>query len=270
MFLPHPTVVSQKYRPGNTDLTTLTLKRGSKGCSTSALSHAGLRVSVSAFSLQFVLHAAHTLSCEYQPPTGFHRFSTYISVVLDDCSTGSCANVREIGPVYFNNLPQMCWVGVEVYHMSFRHVVWFFSLRCFPTRQQNWSLLNNMCVISFSHYAVQTQQRWSCIVALGHSVYPLIMRLRPAPTYSGDEWNFVCGAHSQGRNFHNRILKILLKFFFLFLWILCEGSPSIRVPHSCRPCVSEIPQRSFRNFQRETICLASRVYWFECCGYTHL
>lgn len=89
LFLPHPTVVSQKYRPGNTDLTTLTLKRGSKGCSTSAsaLSHAGLRVSVSAFSLQFVLHAAHTLSCEYQPPTGFHRFSTYISVVLDDCST---------------------------------------------------------------------------------------------------------------------------------------------------------------------------------------
>lgn len=33
------------------------------------------------FSFQFVLHAAHTLSHEYQPPTGFHRFSTYISAV---------------------------------------------------------------------------------------------------------------------------------------------------------------------------------------------
>lgn len=144
-----------------------------------------------------------------------------------------------------------------------RHVHMFIQtyglmlLLLYNSAKKNWAS-NTKCFIHCGY--MKMQQWWYCGCGLGCSVYLLLTSFWPAPTYSGDEWNFVCGTHSQGCNLHNRILKILLKF--LFSWILCQDCPSTCVPRTCKRCISEIPQRNFLSFPK-TIRLALRMHWIK-------
>lgn len=157
-----------------------------------------------------------------------------------------------------NAFSRELYLGImfSVAHAPCSYVDFFFWCFCYVIVQFTQELKG--CFINFGH--TKMQQWWSCICGLGCSGYLLLTSLWPAPTYSGDEWNFVCGTHSQGCNLHNRILTILLKF--LFSWILYQDCPSTCVPRSCKRCISEIPQRNFLSFPK-AIHLALRIHWME-------